>query len=165
MHRVYNIEPKVEHYGCMVDLLARAGLVENSEELILKMPMDSGPALRGALLSACRTHSNSELGEIVAKRLIELEPLDIGPNILLSNIYAAEGRWDDVEIVRMMMKEKRLHKAAGSKLDLEDPGAQYFVKNNSVHRRSMMHLMLGEMGAHIKLFHRNLNKEESVRAT
>ncbi|KAK7854510.1 pentatricopeptide repeat-containing protein [Quercus suber] len=80
------------------------------------MPMESGAALWGALLSACRTHSNSELGEIVAKRLIELEPRDIGPYVLLSNIYAAEGKWNDVEHVRKLMKEKRLQKAAGSSL-------------------------------------------------
>jgi hypothetical protein len=83
------IEPKVEHYGCMVDLLARAGLMKDSEEIISKMPMELEPTLWGALLSACRTRSNSELGEIVAKRLIELEPWDIGHYVLLSNIYAA----------------------------------------------------------------------------
>lgn len=64
--RVYKIEPKVEHYGGMVDLLAWAGLIQDSEEIISKkMPMESVPALWGALHSACRTHSNSELGEIV----------------------------------------------------------------------------------------------------
>ncbi|KAE8075826.1 hypothetical protein FH972_014513 [Carpinus fangiana] len=113
MCRVYMIEPKVEHYGCMVDLLARAGLMKDSEEIISKMPMESGPALWGALLSACRTHSNSALGEIVAKWLIELEPRDIGPYVLLLNIYVAEGKWDDVEYVRRMMKEKGLQKHLG----------------------------------------------------
>ncbi|KAJ4958389.1 hypothetical protein NE237_025500 [Protea cynaroides] len=90
MHRVYQIEPKVEHYGCMVDLLGHAGLMKDSEKLIRKMPMKAGPALWGALLSACTTHSNLELGEIVGKRLIELEPQDIGPYMMLSNIYATE---------------------------------------------------------------------------
>jgi hypothetical protein len=64
-----------------------------------------------ALLSTCRRHSNSELVEIVAKRLIELEPRDIGPYVLLSNIYVAEGKWDDVEFVRRMMKEKGVAKS------------------------------------------------------
>ncbi|TKY55532.1 Pentatricopeptide repeat-containing protein [Spatholobus suberectus] len=114
MQGVYKIEPKVEHYGCMVDLLARAGLMENSEELIRKVPVKAGSAIWGALLSGCSTHLDSELGEIVAKRLIELEPFDIGSYILLSNMYAAQGRWDDVERVRLMIKEKRLQREAAS---------------------------------------------------
>jgi pentatricopeptide repeat protein len=152
MCRVYKIEPKVEHYGCMVDLLARAGLMKDSEEIISKMPMESGSALWGALLSACRTHSNSELGEIVAKRLIELEPRDIGPYVLLSNIYAAEGKWDDVEYVRRMMKERGLQKASGSSLvHLGEFESKSFVGNGSVHQRSMVYSMLSEMGAQMKL--------------
>jgi len=108
--------------------------------------------MRGALLSACRTHSNSELGEIVAKRLIELEPRDIGPYVLLSNIYAAEGKWDDVEYVRRMMKERGLQKASGSSLvHLGEFESKSFVGNGSVHQRSVVYSMLGEMGAQMKL--------------
>ncbi|KAF9619729.1 hypothetical protein IFM89_009071 [Coptis chinensis] len=91
-------------------------LMKDSEELIQKMPMEAGPPLWGALLSACETHSNFELGEIVAKRLIELEPRDVGPYLLLSNVYAMEGKWDDVEKLRMMMREQGLQKAAGLSL-------------------------------------------------
>lgn len=121
MRHVYKIQPKVEHYGCMVDLLARAGFVKNSQELIEKVSVKGGSALWGALLSGCRTHLDSELGENVAKRLAELEPLDIGPYILLSDIYAAQGRWGDVERVRLMMIEKGLQKEAASSLvHLED---------------------------------------------
>ncbi|KAA8522102.1 hypothetical protein F0562_012584 [Nyssa sinensis] len=156
MHRVYNIDLKVEHYGCMVDLLGRAGLMKDSEELIKKMPMEAGPVLWGALLSACRTHSNLELGEIVAKRLIELEPRDIGPYVLLSNIYAAEGRWDDVENVRKMMMKKGLQKVAGSSLvHFGDSGAESFQGNGSVHKRNMVYSMLSEMGVQMKFSCRN----------
>lgn len=152
MSRVYKIEPKVEHYGCMVDLLARAGLMKDSEELISNLPMESGPVLRGALLSACSTHSNSELGEIVAKRLIELEPGDLGPYVLLSNIYAAEGRWGDVEHVRKMMKENGLQKESGSsQVHLHEFKFESFAEQGSVHRRNMLYSMLSEMGAHVKL--------------
>lgn len=114
MKRVYNIDHKIEHYGCLVDLLGRAGLVKDSAEIIKKMPMKVGPALWGALLSACRTHSNLELAEVVAKRLLELAPEDIGSYVQLSNIYAAEGRWDDVENVRMIMMKKEFQKVVGS---------------------------------------------------
>lgn len=152
MRRVYQIEPKVEHYGCMVDLLSRAGLVENSEELIRKVPVKAGSAIWGALLSGCRTHLDSELGEIVANRLIELEPQDVGPYILLSNIYAAQGRWHDVEHVRLMIKKKGLQKEAASSLvHLEDFESKYFVRNNSGYRKRIMYSMLSELGAQMKL--------------
>ncbi|XP_058764884.1 pentatricopeptide repeat-containing protein At3g29230-like [Vicia villosa] len=128
MRRVYKIEPKVEHYGCMVDLLARAGFVKNSEELIEKVSVKGGSALWGALLSGCRTHLDLELAENVAKRLAELEPLDISPYIVLSDIYGAQGRWDDVERVRLMMKEKGLQKeAASSLIHIEDFELKYIV--------------------------------------
>lgn len=156
MQRVYKIKPKIEHYGCMVDLLARAGLIKYSEELISNVPVEAGPALWGSLLSACRTHSNSELGEIVAKRLIELEPGDIGPYVLLSNIYASEGKWDDVEHVRKMIKEKGLLKEAGlSMVHLGEFGSKSFLENGLPHRRSMVYSMLNEMGTQIKLSSRD----------
>ncbi|KAM7491120.1 hypothetical protein LguiA_034041 [Lonicera macranthoides] len=159
MRRVYNIEPKTEHYGCMVDLLGKAGLVKDSEEIIKKMPMEAGPALWGALLSACRTHSNVELGEIVAKRLIELDPGQIGPYVLLSNIYAVEGRWGDVENVRKMMTEKGLQKVAGCSLvPLRDFEFNFFQGNNSFHNRSMVYSMLRDMGCQMKLSCRKMKE-------
>lgn len=153
MRRIYNIEPKVEHYGCMVDLLGRAGLVKDSEKLINMMPMEGGPALWGALLSSCRMHSNLELGEVVAKRLIELKPSDIGPHLLLSNIYASKGKWDEVESVRKIIKEKGLHKAKGCSLLRFgfESSVSSVEDDDSVHKKSMVYSMLTEMGAHIKL--------------
>ncbi|XP_047322536.1 pentatricopeptide repeat-containing protein At1g08070, chloroplastic-like [Impatiens glandulifera] len=139
MKRVYKIEPKVEHYGCMIDLLGRAGLMNECEEIITKMPMDGGMASWGALLSACRTFSNVGLGEIVAKKLIRLDPDDIGAYILLSNIYAGEGRWDDVHNVRSMMKDGNLKIAGSSSIQCSD------------HKRIMVYSMLSELGAQIKL--------------
>ncbi|XP_056160350.1 pentatricopeptide repeat-containing protein At3g12770-like [Syzygium oleosum] len=116
MSRVYNNQPKVEHYGFMVDLLAWAGLVKDSGELIEEVPIEARSSLWDALLSACRTHSHMELGEMVAKRSIELEPTDVGPYVLLSNMYATDGNWDAVENVKMMMKAKGLQKEVESSL-------------------------------------------------
>ncbi|XAR54855.1 hypothetical protein NMG60_11030170 [Bertholletia excelsa] len=152
MRQVYMIEPKVEHYGCMVDLLSRAGLVEDSEELINKMPMNAGPVLWSALLSACRSHSNLELGEIVAKQLIELAPGDIGPYVLLSNIYAAGARWHDVENVRRMMTKRGLQKVAGSSLvESGNLCAEFCEGSGSIHKRNVVYSMLKEMGNQMKL--------------
>ena len=77
MSSSYGIEPKVEHYGCVIDLLARAGLLEEALELIGTMTMEPNPST-GALLGGCRIHGNFELGEMVGKRLINLQPCDSG---------------------------------------------------------------------------------------
>ncbi|KAF8009121.1 hypothetical protein BT93_J0190 [Corymbia citriodora subsp. variegata] len=152
MSRVYNIQPKVEHYGCMVDLLARAGLVKDSGELIKEVPTEAGSSLWGALLSACRTHSHIKLGEMVAKRLIELEPTDVGPYVLLSNMYAAEGNWDAVENVRMMMKAKGLQKEVGSSLvQLGCVKSTESAQDGIPHQRSMIYSMLSEIGSQMKV--------------
>lgn len=78
MSSSYGIEPKVEHYGCVIDLLARAGLFEEAMELIGAMPMEPNPSALGALLGGCRIHGNFELGEMVGKRLINLQPCHSG---------------------------------------------------------------------------------------
>ncbi|CAK9166727.1 unnamed protein product [Ilex paraguariensis] len=116
MKQVYGIEPTMEHYGCVVDLLGRAGLLNEAEELINSMPMKPNAAVWGALLGACRIHGNVELGEKVGKILLKLEPQNSGRYALLSNIYAKAGRWDDVAKLRKLMKEKGVKTVAGSSM-------------------------------------------------
>ncbi|KAF3660194.1 hypothetical protein FXO38_12248 [Capsicum annuum] len=89
----------------MIDLLGRADLMRDSEDLIKSIPMDSGTALWATLISACKTHSNLELGEIVAKRLIEMGRDDIGSYVLLSNTYATQERWDQCYVLRYYNKD------------------------------------------------------------
>ncbi|KAJ0914061.1 putative tetratricopeptide-like helical domain superfamily [Helianthus annuus] len=162
MQRVYKIEPKAEHYGCMVDLLSRVGLMKDSEAMIKNTPLTTGPALWGALLSACRTHSNLELGEMVAKRLIELEPNDVGPYVLLSNIYATAERWDDVENVREMMVKNGLQKPVGSSLvQPGNDGVKSVEEGYSFHKRRLMYSMLSDMGVQMKMSQRNMIQQES----
>ncbi|XP_058076235.1 pentatricopeptide repeat-containing protein At1g09190 [Magnolia sinica] len=109
----HQIEPKLEHYGCMVDLLARYGHIKEAYELVRSMPMRPNAAIWGALLSACRIHGDLEVAEYAAKELVDLEPWNSGNYVLLSNIYAEAGRWDDVEKVRVQMREKSVWKAPG----------------------------------------------------
>eukprot|EP01018_Ginkgo_biloba_P034078 Gb_04445 [translate_table: standard] len=116
MSRDYCITPRVEHYTCMVDLLGRAGCLDEAQDFIKKMPLKPDVGVWGALLGACRIHSNIELGEHVAERLFELEPDNAGYYVLLSNIYAEAGRWDEVEKVRTVMENTRLRKAPGCSL-------------------------------------------------
>ncbi|KAL5565920.1 hypothetical protein UlMin_029084 [Ulmus minor] len=109
----YQIVPKLEHYGCMVDILGRNGCVEEAHDLIRSMPVKPNAPLWGSLLSSCRTHGDLELAEVALKELIDLEPWNSGNYVLLSNMYAEQGRWDKVEEFRVLMREKCVKKSPG----------------------------------------------------
>ncbi|KAF5189346.1 Pentatricopeptide repeat-containing protein [Thalictrum thalictroides] len=116
MSTKFNIEPGVEHYGCMVDLLGRAGCLNEAYHLIKGMKVKPDCVVWGALLGACKVHKNVELGEISAKKLFELDPNNCGYYVLLSNMYADAGRWRDVERMRVIMKNHGLVKPPGFSL-------------------------------------------------
>eukprot|EP01018_Ginkgo_biloba_P012622 Gb_01176 [translate_table: standard] len=97
----------------MVDLLGRAGHLDEAENFIKKMPLEPDTGVWGALLGACRIYCNMELAERVSKHLLELEPNNAGNYVLLSNICAADGRWEDVKKVRAMLKDRGLKKSPG----------------------------------------------------
>ncbi|XAR61614.1 hypothetical protein NMG60_11016080 [Bertholletia excelsa] len=109
----HRIEPQLEHYACMVSLLGRAGKLEEAYSMIKKMPYKPDACVWGALLSSCRVHNNMSLGEIAAKHLFELEPDNPGNYVLLSNIYASNGKWPEVDNVRNMLKRMGLRKNPG----------------------------------------------------
>ncbi|XP_061369806.1 pentatricopeptide repeat-containing protein At1g09190 [Gastrolobium bilobum] len=109
----FQLCPKLEHYGCVVDLLGRCGHVREAHDLIRSMPMKPTAALWGALLSACRTYGDREIAETATKELINLEPGNSGNYVLLSNIYAEEGKWDEVEKVRVLMRGGGIKKVPG----------------------------------------------------
>lgn len=113
MEKCYGVIPTVDHYACMIDLLGRGGLLKDALELISTMKMDPHGGVWGALLGACRIHGNPDIAEIAATHLFELEPKGIGNYLLLSNIYASAGRWDDVARVRKLMRTKGLKKNPG----------------------------------------------------
>lgn len=113
MKQPHKIRPKLEHYGCLVDILGRGGCVKEAHDLIKSMPIKPNAALWGSLLGSCRTYGDLELAEIALNELINLEPWNSGNYVLLSNMYAEEGRWDKVEKVRELMTEKCVKKAPG----------------------------------------------------
>ncbi|XP_023740617.1 pentatricopeptide repeat-containing protein At3g26782, mitochondrial [Lactuca sativa] len=116
MKHKYSIEPGVEHYSCMVDLLGRAGFLDKAYDLIKKMKVKPDFVVWGSLLAACRMHKNVELGEISARHLFELDPENCGYYVLLCNMYADAGRWEDVEKMRVYMKSHGLSKTPGFSL-------------------------------------------------
>eukprot|EP01018_Ginkgo_biloba_P002288 Gb_24674 [translate_table: standard] len=132
MSRDYCLVPRVEHYACMVDLLGRAGRLNEAHHLIKKMPLEPDASVWGALLGACRIHSNIELGKHVSAHLLKLDPEKAGNYVLLSNIYAAAGKWDDVAKVRAMLKDRGLKKSPGcSWIEIKNRVHAFFVGDRS----------------------------------
>ncbi|KAF9673317.1 hypothetical protein SADUNF_Sadunf10G0011500 [Salix dunnii] len=113
MKSKHNIDPDIRHYGCMVDLLGKAGRLEEAEELIRSMPMKADVVIWGMLLSACKTHGDLIMGERAAENLAKLEPSHGPSRVLLSNLYADVGRWEDAYLVRRVMQSHRMHRLPG----------------------------------------------------
>ncbi|KAG0460895.1 hypothetical protein HPP92_020812 [Vanilla planifolia] len=113
MEEKFGLSPKLEHYGCMVDLLGKAGQLNDALELIMGMPMEPSPVLWSSLLSACKIHGESVLAEKVGYHLLELEPSSSGNYILLSNVYSNARRFEEAAMVRKLMKEKDVVKKPG----------------------------------------------------
>lgn len=111
MMKNYLIEPTVQHYTCMVDLLGHSGRLDEAYNLINQMSAKPDSGIWGALLNSCKIHGNVELGESALERLIDLEPNDAGNYVLLSNIYAQAGNWEGVAQVRKLMKVRGLKKS------------------------------------------------------
>ncbi|XP_059647433.1 pentatricopeptide repeat-containing protein At4g35130, chloroplastic [Cornus florida] len=113
MKRDYEINPGIEHYGCMVDLLGRTGNLDLAKRFIDEMPLFPTARIWGALLAASRHNRNLELAEFAAKQILSLEHDNSGCYVLLSNMYAEVGRWDDVERIKGLMKKEGVQKAIG----------------------------------------------------
>ncbi|CAD6224491.1 unnamed protein product [Miscanthus lutarioriparius] len=124
MMKDYNVQPEIDHYVSFVDLLGRAGLLKEALIFVFKMPMEPTAAVWGALLGACRMHKNAKIGQYAADHVFELDPDDTGPPVLLYNIYASTGQWNDAARVRKMMK------ATGVK---KEPACSWVEIENSVH--------------------------------
>ncbi|KAJ7945874.1 pentatricopeptide repeat-containing protein, mitochondrial [Quillaja saponaria] len=120
----YKLEPKVEHYTCMVDLLGRAGHLKQAYDLIMSMPCVSDDRIWGSLLGSCKIHGNEKLAELVANHIFKLDPTSIGYHVLLANLYEDFGKWNEVTRIRSKVKDMRLRK---------QPGCSWIEVNNNVH--------------------------------
>ncbi|XP_042037624.1 pentatricopeptide repeat-containing protein At1g31920 [Salvia splendens] len=147
MRKEHRIEPTVQHYGCMVDLMGRAGLVDEAHELIKGMPMAPNDVVWRSLLSACKIHQNLELGEVAAERLMELNGKNAVDYLMLCSIYAQAGRWEDVSLGWVRMGRVGVGKEAGTSAVLVGGKLHRFVSNDALHHplrgeiREMVHQM------------------------
>lgn len=148
----FNLSPRLEHYGCMVDLLCRAGLLDEAHEFTRNMPLQPDVLIWGALLSACKVNGNVELSQEILIHLLELESQDSGVYVLLSNIYATNERWDDVRRVRRLMKDKGIRKFPGSSVvEVNGETHEFLVGNTSHPRNEDIHVLLNILANQVYL--------------
>ncbi|KAI4355767.1 hypothetical protein L6164_004508 [Bauhinia variegata] len=129
----HGIKPSLTHYGCMVDLLGRAGHLKEAYTFIENMPAKPNSIVWGALLGACRVHKNVELAELATKQIIELEPENGAVYTLLCNIYAACKRWENLSEVRKMMMDRGIKKKPGCSLIEMNGTVHEFVAGDQSH--------------------------------
>lgn len=159
MERRYEVEPKREHYACMVDMLSRAGMLNEAYELISKMPMEASEGGWGALLDACRKHGNVEMAKLAAEKLLEMDPKDSGIYTLLANICADGKKWKDVRMVRKMMRERGVKKVPGhSLIEIEGEFHEFLVADTSHPQCKEVHRVVNELLLLSSLIHCELEE-------
>eukprot|EP01018_Ginkgo_biloba_P036720 Gb_30661 [translate_table: standard] len=147
----YGIIPRMEHYACVVDILGRAGHLDEAGDFISKMPFKPDAMVWRTLLGACRNHGNMELGKHAAECLLELEPHEDAAYVLLSNIYAAHGMWDDRAKVRKLMRDKGLRKEPGcSWIEVKKMVHAFIVEDRSHPQTQEIYAKLDELMGQMK---------------
>ncbi|WJX10037.1 hypothetical protein P8452_00806 [Trifolium repens] len=132
----FNITPTLKHYTCMVDLLSRAGKLDEAYQLIKNMPMEADSVTWSALLGGCFIHKEVSLGEIAAEKLIELEPGNTGNYVMLANLYASAGRWHDLAKTRELMNDRGMQKSPGCSWIEDRDGVHVFLASDKTHQRA-----------------------------
>ncbi|EOY03390.1 Tetratricopeptide repeat (TPR)-like superfamily protein, putative [Theobroma cacao] len=148
----YGLGPTSEHYGIVVDLLGRTGELDRAMDIINRMPVPVEPHVWGTLLAACRIHHNVEIGELAAKNLLCLDSNHAGYYILLSNIYAVDGKWGNVAKIRTLIKEKELKKMfAQSMVEIRNE-VHSFVADDKFHPEcERIYELLGKLDLTMRL--------------
>ncbi|GAB4850208.1 hypothetical protein Ancab_029502 [Ancistrocladus abbreviatus] len=124
MEPEYGVVPTVEHYACVIDMLGRAGQLEDAYDLLLTMPIESNAIAWRGFLAACELHGNTYLAEVASQHILDLEPEHCGNYVLMSNVYGALGRYEEVSDVRLTMRDQNIKK---------QPGCSWIEVNNGVH--------------------------------
>lgn len=151
MKEKYGLEPAMDHYGAMVDLLGRAGHLDEAWNFIQTMPVAPGINVYGAMLGACKIHKNVDLGEKAADKLFELQPEDGGYHVLLANIYAIASMWKKVAKVRTLMQRKGIQKTPGcSSVDLRNEVHTFYSGSTSHPQSEKIYAYLSKLIERIK---------------
>ncbi|KAG9454097.1 hypothetical protein H6P81_007001 [Aristolochia fimbriata] len=136
MQRNYWVVPTVEHYACGVDMLGRAGLLDDAYRLAITIPTKPNPVVWRALLAACWMYSDSVLAVLAAKVLFKIDPEHCGSYVLLSNFYGAHGRHNDVIDIRRAMQRQKVRKTPGCSWIELNTGVHAFATGDHTHPES-----------------------------
>ncbi|KAL5073215.1 hypothetical protein RYX36_012199 [Vicia faba] len=132
MSSKFNVSPNLKHYSCLVDLLGRAGHLEEAEKLVQNMPMPADAAVLGALFFACRVHGNVIIGERTAFKLLEIDPHDSGNYVLLASMYSEAKMWKEARSTRIIMEERGVEKTpGGSSVEINGIVHEFVVRDTS----------------------------------
>ncbi|KAG8378973.1 hypothetical protein BUALT_Bualt07G0040100 [Buddleja alternifolia] len=138
MESLWGVVPKIEHYGCYVDLLGRAGYLAKAFGVVKSMPVNPDIVLWRALLSACRIHRNVNFGERIVNHLEQIDPRScVGGDVLLSNLYASLGKWEKVDLFRKIM---------GKRTNQSEIGCSWIEVNGIVHEFRVADVLHPEIG-------------------
>ncbi|XP_006358733.2 pentatricopeptide repeat-containing protein At5g56310-like [Solanum tuberosum] len=133
MEEKHGISPDIRHYGCMVDLFGRAGYLDEAANMVKMMPFEANAAIWGSLLAAARNQGHVELGEQALQHLTEVEPHNSGNYSLVSNTYAALGRWSEARVARKIMKDTGVQKLPGGSFIKMKDKVYYFYSGDRSH--------------------------------
>ncbi|KAJ0488628.1 putative tetratricopeptide-like helical domain superfamily, DYW domain-containing protein [Helianthus annuus] len=151
MKSKHKTEPTIEHYGCMVNLLGRAGYLKHAYELVTNMNIDPDPVIWGTLLDSCTLHKNVDLAEHIVKFLVDRNLANSGTYILLSNLYAATSDWAGVARMRTMMKDHGVHKEPGcSSIEVHNKVHEFVAGDMSHPSYEKIYMMLEEVNGWLK---------------
>ncbi|KAL6145858.1 hypothetical protein ACLB2K_056542 [Fragaria x ananassa] len=146
MESEHGIAPTREHCSCMVDLLARAGCLHEAEEFIKQVTFEPDIVVWKTLLAACKTRGNTDIGKQAAEKVLELDPSNSAALVLLCNISASSGRWDEVARLRNLMRESGVKKVPGqSWIEIKDRIHVFLVEDSSHPERGQIYAMLEEL--------------------
>ncbi|XP_022772384.1 pentatricopeptide repeat-containing protein At1g34160 [Durio zibethinus] len=147
----HGVKPNMKHYGSVVDLLGRAGRLKEAYNIINSMPMVPDVVLWQSLLGACRIYKDVEMAEIASRNLVEMGSNNCGDFVLLSNVYAAHERWNDVGRVRDSMKKRDVKKVPGfSYIEVDGLRHKFFTGDKSNAKWKEIYSKLDEIRFRIK---------------
>ncbi|XP_015580338.2 putative pentatricopeptide repeat-containing protein At5g52630 [Ricinus communis] len=132
----YGVEPGLEHYTCLVGAMGRAGRLEEAEQIAMTMPFEPDAAVWRVVLSSCACHGDADKAWVMAKRLLQLDPLDDSAYAIAVNVLSAKGRWDEVAELRKLMKDRRVKKQGGKSWIEVKGKVNVFLSEDRRHERT-----------------------------
>lgn len=150
MEQELNIKPRIEHYGCMVDLLGRAGKLEEAVRFLESMHLKPNAVIWGSLLGSCKIHGNGDLLESLTRRIMEQEPANPSYLTLISNLSASIGQWKDVLTYRLAMRQQGIEKVPGcSSIQLGNKIHEFLAYDTRHEQRKELYGVLSSLNEHL----------------